>query len=263
MDNKHTLVKNNSKPSGQDKRIMVLAINASPHKDKGNTALILSPFLEGMREAGAEVEVACTEDLSVNPCRGDMTCLCRSSGRCIQSDDMNWILPIVRDADILVLASPLYVDGFTGPMKTFIDRLVPLSQMHIETRDGHSRHPLKDNRNRRIVLVSNCGFFEKDNFDPLIRHVNALARNFNAEFAGALVRPHGSFIRNAARHGLVCGDILAAAKDAGRELVETGRMNEETLAIISREMMSHETYMHLITPLITRLVDRLGREDPS
>ena len=35
----------------------VIAFNSSPRMDKGNTALILNPFLEGMREAGAEVEL--------------------------------------------------------------------------------------------------------------------------------------------------------------------------------------------------------------
>ena len=35
----------------------VLAINGSPHMDEGNTAMILNPFLEGMKEAGSEVEV--------------------------------------------------------------------------------------------------------------------------------------------------------------------------------------------------------------
>jgi multimeric flavodoxin WrbA len=41
----------------------VIAFNASPKMDKGNTALILNPFLEGMREAGAEVELFYTKKL--------------------------------------------------------------------------------------------------------------------------------------------------------------------------------------------------------
>lgn len=261
MDNRYTRIVTEPQPSGQNTRIKVLAINASPHKDNGNTALILSPFLEGMREAGANVEIIYTEEITVNPCRGDLTCFCRPSGRCIQSDDMDWLMPKVREADVLVFASPLYVDGVTGPMKIFIDRLVPLLQMFIETRDGHSRHPLKDNKIRKIVLVSNCGFWEKDNFYPLISHMQALSKNMNAEFAGALVRPHGTFLRSAAQSGLPYEDILMAAESAGRQIVKDGVIAENTLAIVSREMLSYEKFMKFSNPMIGKLVERLGRED--
>jgi len=202
MDNKNTHTNPEPQPSETTRRPKVLAINASPHKDKGNTALILNPFLEGMKCAGAEVSVVYTEDLTIQPCRGDFTCFCRPSGTCIQSDDMDWLMPKVRDADILVFASPLYVDGVTGPMKIFIDRLVPLLHMYIETREGHSRHTTKDNKIRKIILVSNCGFWEKDNFDPVIQHMRALSKNMNAEFTGALVRPHGPFLKSAPQAGL-------------------------------------------------------------
>ncbi|MFA4860613.1 flavodoxin family protein [Methanoregula sp.] len=241
----------------------VLAISASPHKDTGNTALILTPFLDGMKEAGAAVELFYTEDLTIRPCRGDFACFCRPSGRCIMSDDMDWLMPKVREADILVFASPLYVDGVTGPMKTFIDRLVPLLQMYIETRDGHCRHLPKDTKIRKIVLVSNCGFWERDNFDPLILHMRALAKNLNAEFAGALVRPHGPFLRSAPQSGLPYEDILDAAKSAGRELVRDGVLSEKSQAVVSRDMLSHEKFMQVCNPMIGKLVERLGREDRS
>lgn len=45
----------------------VLAINASPHMDKGNTAMILDPFLEGMKEAGSEVDLIYTSSLGSSP----------------------------------------------------------------------------------------------------------------------------------------------------------------------------------------------------
>lgn len=239
----------------------VLAINASPHKDKGNTALILTPFLDGIKEAGAEVDLYYTEDLTIRPCRGDLTCFCRTSGRCIQSDDMDWLMPRVRDADILVFASPLYVDSVTGPMKTLIDRLVPLLQMYIETRDGHSRHVPKDTKVRRIVLVSNCGFWEKDNFNPLILHMQALSKNMNARFAGALVRPHGPFLKSAQQSGLPCDDIIEAAKTAGRELVRAGVMTEQSLAVVSRPMLPYEKFLELSNPMLKKLVERLGSEE--
>ncbi|KKK41898.1 hypothetical protein LCGC14_1640590 [marine sediment metagenome] len=47
----------------------VIAINSSPKMDKGNTALILNPFFEGMKNAGAEVELFYTNKLNINPCQ--------------------------------------------------------------------------------------------------------------------------------------------------------------------------------------------------
>ena len=246
---------------GTGDTMKVLAINASPHKNNGNTALILNPFLDGVREAGAEVDIVYTEDLTIHPCRGDFTCICRPSGKCIQSDDMDWLMPKVRDADILVFASPVYADGVTGPMKILIDRMVPLLQMSIRTRDGHSRHPLKDNKIRKIVLVSNCGLWERDNFDSLIYHMQALSKNLNAEFAGSLIRPHGPFLKSAPQSGLPFEDILAAAESAGRQIILDGIIAEKTLAIVSREMLPYEKFMELSNLNLEHLVERLGHEE--
>ena len=63
--------------------IKVVVINSSPHKDKGNTALVLNPFMDGMREKGAEVEVYYTNELKIKPCKGDISCM-RATGKCFQ-----------------------------------------------------------------------------------------------------------------------------------------------------------------------------------
>ena len=52
----------------------VLAINGSPHMGEGNTAMILNPFLEGMREKGCDVEIFYTRKLKIGACNGDMSC---------------------------------------------------------------------------------------------------------------------------------------------------------------------------------------------
>lgn len=57
----------------------VVAINGSPHGDKGNTALILRPFLEGMKSAGAAVKVFETRTMTVRPCQGEYTRRFRTS----------------------------------------------------------------------------------------------------------------------------------------------------------------------------------------
>jgi len=48
--------------------------------DKGNTALILNPFLEGMREAAVEVELFYTRKLNINPRTGEFNCWLKNPG---------------------------------------------------------------------------------------------------------------------------------------------------------------------------------------
>ena len=170
----------------------VVAINGSPKMDKGNTALVLGPFIEGMREAGAEVELFYTKKLDINPCQGDFICWQKTPGKCFQQDDMAMLLPKLAQADAIVLATPLYVDGVSGPVKNLLDRILPLGEPFFELRDGHCRHPLRvEHKNGQLVFVSTCGFWEMDNFDALLVHMRAVSKNTGREFAGALLRPHG------------------------------------------------------------------------
>ena len=66
----------------------IVVINGSPKKDKGNTAMIINPFLEGMKEAGAEVTLFYIKKLNIKRCRGCNMCLSKTPGKCYQRDDM-------------------------------------------------------------------------------------------------------------------------------------------------------------------------------
>jgi multimeric flavodoxin WrbA len=222
----------------------VVVINGSPLGEKGNTALILSPFIEGMKAAGAEVSVFLTGAMTVNPCRGEYNCWFRTPGRCFQEDDMQPLLAKLLDADVLVLGTPLYVDGMTGPLKMVVDRMIPLGDPKIEFREDHCRHPGRGAvKDRKMVLVSNCGFWELDNFDALVSHAQAIARNLNMAFAGALLRPHGPAFRAMLKLHAPVTDVTDAARDAGRQLVETGSIAPETQDTVSRPLLPRDQYV--------------------
>lgn len=238
----------------------VLAFNGSPRMDNGNTALILNPFLDGMREAGAEVELFYTKKLKINPCQGCFTCWLKTPGVCFQKDDMQMLHPKLRQVDIWVLATPLYVDGMTGPMKNLLDRLIPLVQPFIELRDGHCRHPWHGERESgKVVLVSNSGFWEMDNFDPLLVHVRAMCKNTAMEFAGALLRPHGEALKPMMELGAPLDDVFAAAREAGRQLVREGEMSTETLNIVSRELLPLDMYIQMANQKFQQDLDALEK----
>ena len=239
----------------------VVAINGSPNMGKGNTALVLGPFLEGVREAGAEVELFYTRKLKINPCQGEFNCWLKTPGECFQQDDMRMLLPKLAEADVLVLATPVYVDGVTGPMKNLLDRIIPLAQPFFELRDGHCRHPGRDgSKGGKLVLVSNCGFWEMDNFDPLLVYIAAVCKNLGSEFAGALLRPHGPALRGMMERSMPVEDVFESAKEAGRQLVEDGKMSPETLKVVSRELLPLEMYEQIVNQRFQEALDALEKE---
>lgn len=236
--------------------LKVLALNASPKMDQSNTALILNPFLEGLKEGGAQVELLHIRNLHINSCTGEFHCWVKQPGQCYQQDDMQHLYPKLRQADILVLATPVYVDGIAGPLKTLLDRTIPLVKPFFELRDGHCRHPLGEGtKPGKLVLVANCGFWELDNFDPLLVHINAVGKNMNREFAGGLLRPHGPALVPMKKMGLPIDDVFEAAKDAGHQLITEGKMLDNTLKIVSRELMPLERYVKEINKSFRRALD--------
>ncbi len=238
----------------------VLAINSSPKMDKGNTAMILNPFLEGMKEAGAEVELFYTSKLNIHPCTGEFNCWLKTPGECLHNDDMKMLYPKIAEADVMVFATPVYADGITGPMKNLIDRMIPRLLPFFELRDGHSRHPVRgEAKTLKFVLVSNCGLWEKDNFDPLLVFMKAFCKNASAEFAGALLRPHGEAMPGMIEMGAPLDDIFEAAKEAGRQLAKGQKMSPETLDIVSRELLPREMYIQIANQYFQQSLEALKK----
>jgi len=226
--------------------------------DKGNTSLILNPFLDGMRNAGADIELLYTKKLRIKPCLGCFSCWVKTPGICVQKDDMQTILPKMHEAGIWVFATPLYVDGMTGPMKNLIDRMIPSVEPFFELRDGHCRHPSRERiQDGKIVLVSNCGFWETDNFDSLLLHMRAICKNLAREFAGALLRPQGPALGAMLEMGAPLNDILEAAKEAGSQLIKDSRMSDETLSIVSRELLPLAAYVDIANQGFQQQLDAL------
>ena len=95
----------------------------------------------------------------------------------------------------------------------------------------------------KVVLVSNCGLWEMKNFNPLVLQVKGLCQHIDREFAGALLRPHGGTLREVLRRGESVNDVLAAAREAGGQLVRDGKMSAETLSIVGRELVSRQEYV--------------------
>jgi multimeric flavodoxin WrbA len=205
--------------------------------EKGYTHRILTSFLEGMEEADATVETIFAKRFKIRPCLGDFQCWYEKVGKCIQTDDMEILLPKFREADILVLAMPIYFP-LPGEIQNMLNRLMPLIEPILEFHDGRTRAKFHDDvKISKIVLVSTGGWWEKENMELLVHFAEHMARDGNIEFSGAVLRPH-AFLMD--KYKEKADEILSAAKNAGAQLIKEGKMSKDTLEVISQPLESEK-----------------------
>ncbi|MTK09414.1 MAG: flavodoxin family protein [Hungatella sp.] len=104
----------------------VIAINGSPRKNH-NTAILLKKALDGAHENGAETELINLYDLNYKGCTSCFACKRKdgpSYGSCAWKDDLSPVLSKIKEADAIILGSPIYLCDITGQMHAFLERLI-------------------------------------------------------------------------------------------------------------------------------------------
>ena len=96
-----------------------LGIMGSPRVG-GNTDALLDEALRGAESLGAQTEKIIVDRLNINPCREYYGCL--RDGNCVIRDDMDGIYPKLLEADIVVIASPMFFYSLSAQVKALIDR---------------------------------------------------------------------------------------------------------------------------------------------
>ena len=142
----------------------ILILNGSPRKN-GNTSALVEAFTRGAEENGNKVVPVFLGDMTIHGCKG-----CFGGGKnpdspCVQKDDMEKLYPVYRQADVVVLASPLYYWSISGQLKTAFDRLFAVAEC-----DPDCRNPPKES----VLLMAAEGHgFEESLYwyDRLEQHI--------------------------------------------------------------------------------------------
>jgi multimeric flavodoxin WrbA len=104
----------------------VMAFNGSPRKS-WNTATLLQNVIDGAASQGAATSLTHLYDLDYRGCISCFACKTRggkSYGTCAVLDDLTDIYADVREADAIVLGSPIYFGDVSGEMRSFLERLL-------------------------------------------------------------------------------------------------------------------------------------------
>ena len=210
----------------------IVAFNSSPRSnDTSKTELILQKFLEGARRAGAATETVYLRDYKIKDCLGCFTCWLQDLGRCVQKDDMSEeLFQRYLQADIAVLATPVYHMTMNGRMKTFIERTMPMIDPLKINQEG--AHPYRFEKVPKVAVVSVCGFWEQSMFQALSLTMRLM---LGPELVAEIYRNSSEALPVPELKSQV-DKVLAATAQAGEELVRDGKVKEETLAAVTQDL---------------------------
>ena len=99
----------------------ILILNGSP-RVKGSTTAMVEAFAEGAREAGHDVTIIPVGRKKIAGCLGCEYCHTKGGGRCVQTDDEEEVYTALSDAQMLVLASPVYYYTFSAQLQAALHR---------------------------------------------------------------------------------------------------------------------------------------------
>ncbi len=100
-------------------RIVVLVGSA---RKNGNTDMLARAFADGAKEHN-DIDIIYVADYTIHPCTGCNICHKNDGNTCFHNDDMELVYDKLKQADILVIASPVYFYGISAQLKALVDRL--------------------------------------------------------------------------------------------------------------------------------------------
>jgi multimeric flavodoxin WrbA len=181
----------------------VVGISGSPRRG-GNSETLLEAALEGARDAGAEVQMARLNELSYVGCQACDACI--PAGQCPQQDDLTDVIEKLREADVWLMASPIYFDSVSGQLKACFDRC-----------RCFIRDPAKAERRRAGALIVTYEAGPSDFYADVARHFTGYFDGWFGRFAlvEVMSEPRLGPADAASRRP----DLLAKAKALGERLV--------------------------------------------
>lgn len=190
--------------------VKVLGLFGSPRRG-GNTDLLLEEALKGAEKEGAKVERLYLSDFTLTPCKECHGC--DHTGNCVILDDMQKIYPKLLEADVVILASPIFFYGVTAWAKALIDRSQAFWARKYLLKDPSFG---KEGKKRKGFFISVGATKGPKVFDGAVLTVKYFFDVLNAEYTGELVLRGVEVKGDILKHP----EALQQAFGAGRRLVQ-------------------------------------------
>jgi multimeric flavodoxin WrbA len=245
----------------------ILAINSSFRAERGYADFLTQLLFEGAREAGAYCETVYLSKLKINHCLAcnrcqetahqipsentagpdfDVTCVYS------EKDEAHLVFEKMKQADLIIYATPVYVFNISSLLKNFLERFYGLSNCQYlrATRTGLLFHHIDpDVMSKPFVPLLVCDNLEDETPATARQFFKSFALFMEAEQRGILIRNGGSITGFGDDVGLdrfpALGNIYWAYREAGRELVTGGKITSGTLRKANQEVIP-VPFFHLL-----------------
>jgi arsenate reductase (thioredoxin) len=192
--------------------MLVLGLQGSPRVD-GNTNYLLSTFLEVAENLGARTQMIQVDKKNIVPCK-EYT-VCEKKGFCPIDDDMKHeIYPLIREAEVIVAATPIFFYNMTAQLKAVVDRCQTLwaRKYRLKLKD-----PCKNQR--KGFLISVGATRGKNLFEGLELAIRYFFDAVDANYCGSLTYRGIEHSGDIKKHPSAKKDVEDATKTLLKSLV--------------------------------------------
>lgn len=228
--------------------VKIIAINGSHSGIKGYTHFLIEKLFEGAKKEGVDCEEITLAKLNINICKGCGVCNTEKHLlKCVyeEKDDVTMIFNKMREADIIVYATPIYVFNMSGLMKVFIDRMNATGNsgdFRLSEGGLFFHHISKDIYSKPFVTLICHDNFENESSKNVVSYFRIFSKFMDAPQVGTIIRRSGKLTG----HGKEPGKekqfpkILKSYKAielAGKELATKGKISKRTQKKASQDII--------------------------
>ncbi|RLD55789.1 MAG: hypothetical protein DRJ01_16170 [Bacteroidetes bacterium] len=226
----------------------IVAINGSHTGKKGYTHFLIEKLFSGARNKGANCEEITLAELKINICKGCGICNNKKHLlKCIyeEKDDVEMIFNKMREADIIIYATPIYVFNMSGLMKVFIDRMNSTGNsedFRLSNSGLFFHHISKDIYSKPFVTLICHDSFENETSKNVVSYFKTFSRFMDAPQVGTIIRRSGKLIgygkdlKKEKQYPKI-SESYNAIEFAGAELATKGKISKRNQKIASQDII--------------------------
>lgn len=221
----------------------ILFVNGSSRHSKGTTYKLIDMLKTGMERESAQVSIIDIVFEHLNPCSACYQCWETENG-CIYDDRMAEILKEMLESDLIVFATPLYMNNISALMKIFMERTMPLCRKEFRIgKDGIFQHEVRY-KIPPIMLICSCGLPEKEHLEVVSMYYEKMADSWNTELVGKILCTESSvYDKEYKQLEIIMNDYKKRMIEAGMEIARTGRLSENTEKKLNRILVRKDIYI--------------------